>query len=258
MDNQSSDLQMLRFRVRLKRLFDLARRRNLLRGTGDTGYLVHCLLGEVFGDGAPKPFHLIGRTRSGPGCQEWQEILAYSARGEKQLREYASTFADPQVHSAIDWPTFAGKAMPRQWPTGKRLGFEVRICPVVRKSEKENSKRRIVELDAYQSYRQQQAKSVSEIDGREQIYRHWLAERAEMRAARVVEMQMVQSRRTRLLRRKKNRTVERCERPDVTMRGHLEVADGDAFRSLLARGIGRHRAFGFGMLLLKPPTAGAC
>jgi CRISPR system Cascade subunit CasE len=27
-----------------------------------------------------------------------------------------------------------------------------------------------------------------------------------------------------------------------------------AFRALLARGVGRHRAFGFGMLLLRPPV----
>ena len=258
MDKPTSDLQMLRFRVRLPRLFDLARRRKLPRGSGDTGYLVHCLLGELFGDDAPKPFHLMSHKRSGRGSHEWQEILAYSARGEQELREYASTFADPQVHSAVDWPAFAAKTLPHQWPTGKRLGFEVRICPVVRKSQEGNSKRRIVEMDAYQSYRQQQEEGAGEIDGREQIYRHWLAERAEMQAARVVEMRMVQSRRTRLLRRKKNRSVERCERPDVTMRGQLEVADGDAFGSLLARGIGRHRAFGFGMLLLKPPTQGAC
>lgn len=258
MDKQTSDLHMLRFRVRLPRLFELARRRNLSRATGDTGYLVHCLLGELFGEGAPKPFHLIGRGGSSRGGRDWQEILAYSVRGEKELREYASTFADPGNHAAIDWPTFAGKSLPRQWPAGQRLGFEVRLCPVVRKSCEESSRRRIVEMDAYQSYRMQLPEGQSEPDGREQIYRRWLAERAELRAARLVDMRMIQSRRIRLLRRKKNRAVKQCERPDVTMRGQLEVVDGEAFSSLLARGIGRHRAFGFGMLLLKPPTSGAC
>ena len=41
--------------------------------------------------------------------------------------------------------------------------------------------------------------------------------------------------------------------PDATFTGTLTVRDADAFAALLARGVGRHRAFGFGMLLLRPP-----
>jgi len=33
------------------------------------------------------------------------------------------------------------------------------------------------------------------------------------------------------------------------------VRDPTGFAALLARGVGRHRAFGFGMLLLRPPAA---
>ena len=40
--------------------------------------------------------------------------------------------------------------------------------------------------------------------------------------------------------------------PDVVLKGRLQVDDSDAFTQLLRRGIGRHRAFGFGMVLLKP------
>ncbi|WP_439373386.1 type I-E CRISPR-associated protein Cas6/Cse3/CasE [Bradyrhizobium sp. DASA03120] len=32
----------------------------------------------------------------------------------------------------------------------------------------------------------------------------------------------------------------------------IEFSDSVAFKALLARGVGRHRAFGYGMLLLKP------
>jgi CRISPR system Cascade subunit CasE len=34
--------------------------------------------------------------------------------------------------------------------------------------------------------------------------------------------------------------------------GQLQVNDGDAFARLVTSGIGRHRSFGFGMLLLRP------
>ncbi|MFG1332515.1 type I-E CRISPR-associated protein Cas6/Cse3/CasE [Xanthobacter autotrophicus] len=37
--------------------------------------------------------------------------------------------------------------------------------------------------------------------------------------------------------------------------GTLTVRDAQAFAALLARGVGRHRAFGYGMLLLSPPEA---
>ena len=37
------------------------------------------------------------------------------------------------------------------------------------------------------------------------------------------------------------------------MSGALTITDGEKFAQLLARGIGRHRAYGYGMLLLRPP-----
>jgi CRISPR system Cascade subunit CasE len=40
--------------------------------------------------------------------------------------------------------------------------------------------------------------------------------------------------------------------PDVTFSGTLAVQDPAAFHGMLSRGVGRHRAFGFGMLLLRP------
>ncbi len=40
--------------------------------------------------------------------------------------------------------------------------------------------------------------------------------------------------------------------PEAEFEGTLEVLDGTAFHAVLARGIGRHRAFGYGMLLVRP------
>ena len=37
------------------------------------------------------------------------------------------------------------------------------------------------------------------------------------------------------------------------MTGTLTVTDPQAFAALLSGGVGRHAAFGFGMLLLSPP-----
>ncbi len=62
---------------------------------------------------------------------------------------------------------------------------------------------------------------------------------------------------TRVLRKKiaevdGKRKVRFVNGPDVIFTGQLQVEHSEAFARLLARGIGRHRAFGFGMLLLKP------
>ena len=39
--------------------------------------------------------------------------------------------------------------------------------------------------------------------------------------------------------------------------GELEVTDPEAFNRLLATGIGRDKAYGYGMLLLRPPRPAA-
>ena len=44
----------------------------------------------------------------------------------------------------------------------------------------------------------------------------------------------------------------RLVRPSAVLEGTLSITDPVEFRQTLARGIGRHRAFGFGMLLLRP------
>jgi len=43
------------------------------------------------------------------------------------------------------------------------------------------------------------------------------------------------------------------EKPDVIFSGELVIRRPIEFGDLLKRGVGRHRAFGFGMLLLRPP-----
>ena len=42
------------------------------------------------------------------------------------------------------------------------------------------------------------------------------------------------------------------EGPDAVMRGSITVTEPSGFSDLVARGIGRHRAYGYGMLLLRP------
>jgi CRISPR system Cascade subunit CasE len=247
---------MYRIPLDMHRLAGLEQQLKLPVVAGDTGYLVHCQLRGLFGELAPQPF-AIDRIMRGR-----IETLAYGRHGAEDLRHHASAFADPLHHHACDWSGFAGKAMPESWPQQLRLGFMVRVCPVVRRSatgpQGESPGR---EMDAFLARVEQDPDARH---SRYQIYIEWLGQAlarsagAELETARVEAFQL-----RRLLRRNARRlptvvpplkSSDRgaSGRPDTTITGVLRVTDSERFSQLLARGIGRHRAFGFGMLLLRP------
>jgi len=243
----SAPLFMLRAVLDRARLFQFGRATGLPLQQVDTGYLVHAALCALFGDNAPQPFALQpGRGRQVP-------VLAYTTRPESDLRTHALSFADPLACATCDLDGLASKPMPDQWPLSHTLGFEVRVCPVVRKSSAGPKHRKGAEVDVFL------ARCWAAGDGvpvdREVTYRDWLTEQLGRHGARVHTAQLVRFQRERLARRDHQpaRRWTRCERPDAALRGTLEVTDAMSFRALLRRGVGRHRAFGFGMLLLKPP-----
>jgi CRISPR system Cascade subunit CasE len=244
---------MLRVSLDMRRLVDQGRRRGLLPPHAtDLGYLVHCQLGELFGERAPAPFVI---DRQGKGTLE---VLGYSAVPAQALREHAGTFADPLVHASCDWERFASKPMPDTWRRGERYGFRVRACPTVRMSGERPQHRRGAEVDVFLARCWQAGDAPVE---REAVYREWLArELGRGGAAGLLDMRLRGFQRERLVRRTQGeaRTVRPLERPEAWLEGTLEVRDEAAFPGLLARGVGRHRAFGFGMVLLRPAEAEEC
>lgn len=220
----------------------------------DHGYAAHAWLAATFGDLAPKPFRLVER-KSGDLC-----LLAY-ARGDKtELCEHALTFADPQALAVCDMDFLESKPMPESWAAGRRLDFEVRACPVSRGER---------ERDVYLVALDRAKAQGGEPPARETVYLEWLkrqfGETAELEQQHDANARQARDRarlaafrRVATTRRANGkgavRGAERVERPDALLQGTLIVRDGEAFGRLLARGIGRHRAFGFGMLLLRPTS----
>ena len=84
---------------------------------------------------------------------------------------------------------------------------------------------------------------------REEVYLDWLAKRLSPAA----DLDRETSRLHKFQRRVVVRGGKRIDGPDATILGTLTVQDPQAFADCLARGIGRHRAYGYGMLLLRPP-----
>jgi CRISPR system Cascade subunit CasE len=237
--------QLMRLQPDAIALAAWATRHGVLSPDGDYGYALHGLLSAAFGEQAPKPFRYMGNK---------QGLLAYTLENLETLRQHAS-LATPDVARALGLDELDARPFPSAWKEGQALGFEVRVRPVIRAKDGRERDAFLHAVDAIPA---------AEGDGiaqRAMIYGDWLVKQfAVDDAAQIIQAQMEAFRLTRVLR--KAGTGENGKRkslavtgPDAVFKGQLQVGNPDAFARLLARGVGRHRAFGFGMLLLKPASS---
>ena len=225
-----------------RRLAAWATRFGLTAGGDDLGYALHTLLATAFGDAAPKPFRYFGDARG---------LLAYTTHDADALQLAAQTAA-PEVFAALGLDRFAARDFPTEWATGRRLGFELRVRPVLRTRDGR-------ERDVFLAALDKNGEVKNELS-REAVYADWLTrELARDQAAKVEYLQLEGFRLSASLRKGSanagKRPAQRVAGPDAIYSGVLDVADSAGFAALLERGIGRHRAFGFGMLLLRPPAS---
>ena len=237
-----STLQIVRFEPDVLAFRRWGHQHGLLAPGVDGGYAWHALMKAALGDDAPKPF--VVRTRSGS-----TELLSYTTQ---DTRHWLPMGQEEEAIKALGLASLQVRPFPTDWTAGDHASFEVRIRPVVRARTNRDNKR---ELDAAVHARQADPEA-----RREDVYRRWLNGQlgrdgaAKLRGA----PRLVRFRRSYVLRRDRSTTtsaVRKVAGPDAVFRGELEVIDGDAFLALIARGLGRHRAFGFGCLLLAPPGA---
>ena len=236
----TESLQMIRAEINVR---DFQRWMGMRR-LQDPDHAMHCLLVESFGKAlAPKPFRMMTPRGGRNGC-----LYGYGSADANALRAEAGICADPLQAGIIPASRIESKAMPTEWQSGKKLGFEIRVRPIVRPTKNADS-RPGRECDAFQLEAEQYGKGEMP-RSREQVYSEWLAKQLDTRGGARLESATLQSfQRTRAIRRRHSRY---SEGPDALMRGNLVITDGDAFANLLAQGVGRHRAYGYGMLLLRP------
>jgi CRISPR system Cascade subunit CasE len=237
------DLYLIRMKFDLRRLYHLARRPALSHQPTDVCYLTHCALRELFPDRPPGPFCVMG-TKG-----QTMEVLAYSGEPADALMARARRGGLPD--QALEWASFASKKMPGSFAVGSRFRFRVRTCPVVRKARGSRRFRPKAEVDAFLSAVEKVGEGVT-VD-RESVYRRWLEDGiAREGGARCESVRLAAMLRSRFSRRDRERMAITIDRPDVTFEGTIVVTDSGGFRKLLVRGLGRHRSFGFGMMLLRP------
>lgn len=277
-------LHLHAFQPDLGRLMRLAARERLLPSGDDPGYAVHAVLAATFGDLAPAPWALL---QSNEGGGPRGRLLAYSPHPLDTLLAHAGAFADPTFAAPLELPQAATKPMPASFASGTRLGFRVRLRPVSRTgkplaghpSAAERGARG-QERDVYlarvaaaeralvmtgSAPNAEPFEASAPVPSRAECYLEWLDGRLRSAGAELATVggvagrwaaQVDAFRFTRLFARDRSGPRTRAasaDGPDALVTGTLVVTDSAAFGGGLARGIGRHRAFGFGMLLLTPP-----
>jgi len=198
-----------------------------MRGFRDTGQAMHALITGVFGRDGFSTFRLYDNSAGG-----WS-VYGYSSKDGQELCGLANLTAGPDLDGVVDLSSLRTKVMPCV-ASGIRIGFDIR-CHPTRRSDKGERDAWAVSL-AYGDT----------VSTREDVYGSWMSERlrgaASLESFRVVRVSTV----------KACRSGGSVKLPDATFQGTFLVEDSDSFADLLHRGVGRHRSYGMGMVLLRP------
>lgn len=221
----------------------------------DNGYAMHAALRAALGELAPKPFALLER----PGSLQ---LIGYTRRNPEELERVLSQaeLSDPGAAAALGLDTPGNtliRPLPVNWRAGDRLSFEVRVAPVVRSRQQPGGGYPEIDAAFHPDF------CVAAGGDREAAHRAWLARElarggaAALLASRVLSFRLapIARRHAQVDSRRPGRPTQSGLLPDLCVRGQLELGDPVAFDALLARGLGRHRSFGFGCLLLAPAGA---
>jgi CRISPR system Cascade subunit CasE len=207
-------------------------------GSADIGYIVHSTICAAYGQFRPQPFRHFedGRTI---------RVLGYCAVSADSLASERKAVAEPAVSAAVI--SELSKEMPSEWTEGARYAFTVRVAPIVQKDRKQ--------IDAYLRS--------PEGSTRDEVYLIWLGRRMSD-AAEIIEAKLESFSLETVSRRPvsadeagRRPLGKRFTIPSALISGVVGIKNGGAFAKLVADGIGRHGAFGYGALLLRPskPTA---
>lgn len=230
--------------------------------TDDPDTAAHQLIIQSFGTAlAPRP-HRIMDHRSSP----FMPLLGYSSAEPGALRAMAQACQDPLMSHALNPDTIDGKPMVQNWPIGLELAFELRARPVTRlrhdpQRAAEPARSLILAGAArpggeYDLHRWEVIKHRTlgtPVRPPEEVYALWLARMLAKTGAATLHGDRVRILGLKSNPARRHRGGQTVPGVDVIMGGGIIVQKPEMFNEMLARGIGRHIAYGHGMLLLRPP-----
>jgi CRISPR system Cascade subunit CasE len=230
----SDAINMVQISVDSRKLTKWALERRL--NAEDTGYVVHALMCDAYGDLRPQPFTV--EEKMGV-----VKVLGYMSCSDVDLKKTMEETAEPEVAACI--LSVVSKTMPSHWTKGQRFRFRLRVAPTRQGRHKDGGR---FEKDALSF----------ETGGssRQESYIKWLTQKFE-NAATIEDCEMTAFRIMKACRRAiisetGKRPAVATFLPDAQFEGTLRVDSDADFVKLLRTGIGRHKAFGFGALMLRP------
>jgi len=237
-------LNLVQAQIDLQALHRWGARRSTNRHAADEGYILHGLLTGVFGKKTLQPFRLLY-----PKGAASASLYGYSQLDASALAQHIDEFAEPEFRDVFS--SERGKPMPATFAAGRELGFDVKVRPI-RRGRRENGT--IGERDAFL------AAALANPDkplDRETVYRAWLEEKFAACGAQLVNdaCRMASCKRVAMYRRS---GADRVQGSDAIFNGNVVIQDSEKFVSMLQSGLGRHAAYGYGMVLLRPPGKPAC
>ncbi len=241
-------LFMIELKFDVVALYRFMHTQGLFRSEDDAelGYEIHAWLGAAFAEMAPKPWRLLMDKHRPP------RILAYAPHAANTFQQRMIEFAEPSVFQVCPEPQLMiSSRMIPEWEKERKLGFQTLVCPVGRKA------RSGIEKDLFLIHADNQDDTHKL--NRETIYCEWAKQRFNnysvvVDSIRLAGFRLVKQRRQTQTSQGK-RLFHLIVRPQALLEGEITIKDPQKFTLLLRHGIGRHRSFGFGMILLRPTSS---
>ncbi len=235
---------MIRLLLDMKSFKIYAADRGLItkKGVMDEGLVLHHVLSEAFGKSEIQPFRLMIARHAKRGS-----IYGYCLKNHRKLLKIAKDIAPPEHLSMLSVEKIESKLMPCDWKSGRRLGFDIMVRPI-RRNDKNG---KTSERDAF-IVKLEQSDDKDRKPTREEAYKEWLTEKFQQNQSAWIES--VHLAKFMRVRGANENNMKGLEGPQATLHGTLKVLNCDAFNNLLIRGVGRRKAYGYGMILLRPPS----
>ena len=226
--------------------------------TKDKDQAVHRILLETFGPLTPRPHRLIlPKFKS-----KHPTIYGYTQADAPQLRAKAQACANPLQSTIIPANTILTKPMPTNWHTGEKFAFDMRIRPIVRFSSPRHSPSEAPgasipqppaphgEADVYiQDVISRRNNNLTARD-MTTVYAEWLAALFDRQGGASLDRNSVTLQSFRKT-PKSHKNPTSSQGPDAVLYGNLTVGNPVAFANLIANGAGRHKAYGYGMVIIR-------
>lgn len=212
--------------------------------TCDYGYLSHAFMRKAFCETSPQPFTVkrIDNTLS---------IIGMSHVDVCEIQDSFCPEGDSLLNEIVASIRMKSMRLPDYYAENTQIRFSAQCCPVRRSSKTGKS----VEKDAYLCELEHSEREKRKPMTRHECYLEWLSKRMVNTGATLVEYDI----RDFLLSTPSRRGGKDHsgspfiigDRPRVEFYGVLSVEDPVKFSASLMAGIGRHKAFGYGMIDLQ-------